>query len=211
MSGDRPQSQNSKATNMPDEKKTPSGMVWSEQRNTFVFAAGNDLWKRRLRHGIQERKFETAQDLLEEVVGYFNWVIKNPLQEAKLVAYEGDASIHRVPKMRAMTLAGLCLYCGISRDTWGGWRRHGDKHRADLADVIRFAEEQMYSYKFDGAAAGLLNTNIIARDLGLAERTEISGPGGSAIRTINSEMTPQEAAEAYADMLREEEQSSNDT
>lgn len=191
---------------MSETKKTPSGMVWSDEHNKYVFASGNELWKRRLRHGIPERKFETAQDLLEEVVGYFNWVIENPLQESKLVAYEGDATVHEVPKMRAMTLAGLCLYCGISRDTWGGWRRQGDKHRSDLADVIRFAEEQMYSYKFDGAAAGLLNANIIARDLGLAERTEISGPGGGPVQTINTEMTPQEAAEAYADTLKGEQE-----
>jgi hypothetical protein len=32
----------------------------------------------------------------------------------------------------------------------------------------------MYEQKFSGAAAGLLNPNIIARDLGLADKSEIA-------------------------------------
>lgn len=31
---------------------------------------------------------------------------------------------------------------------------------------------------------------------------EVSGPGGGPVRTISTTMTPQEAAEAYADMLK---------
>ena len=38
--------------------------------------------------------------------------------------------------------------------------------------VIERIEQTVYSQKFEGAAAGLLNANIIARDLGLADRRE---------------------------------------
>ena len=37
--------------------------------------------------------------------------------------------------------------------------------------------------KFTGAAAYMLNANIIARDLGLANKEELSGPNGKPITT----------------------------
>ena len=70
--------------------------------------------------------------------------------------------------MRAMTLQGLCLFIDVTRETWGEWK----KSRPDLSDVQREAEEIIYSQKFAGAAADLLNANIIARDLGLSEKVE---------------------------------------
>lgn len=41
--------------------------------------------------------------------------------------------------------------------------------------VITQAEAVIYEQKFTGAAADLLNPNIIARDLGLADKKELSG------------------------------------
>jgi len=44
--------------------------------------------------------------------------------------------------------------------------------------------------------------NNLGKNLGtLTDKVELSGPGGGPVRTINSTMTPQEAAEAYAAML----------
>lgn len=165
----------------------------------FKFSAGNELWRKCLDYGVKERKFENPDDLLRQIVSYFNWVQENPLYEAKLVSYEGESNVESLPKMRATTLSGMCLYIGLHRDTWGRWRRG---ERKDLKDIIEFAESYMFNHKFEGAAAGLLNPNIIARDLGLAERTELTGPNGGPIQTITSEMTPQEAADAYQDTLK---------
>ena len=55
-----------------------------------------------------------------------------------------------------------------------------------------------FTQKFTAAAAGFLNAAIIARDLGLAEKHEVAGPGGGPLQTVTTEMTPAEAAEAYA-------------
>jgi len=42
------------------------------------------------------------------------------------------------------------------------------------------------------------------KDYGEKKAVEVSGPDGAPIQTITAQMTPQEAAEAYADSLREE-------
>ncbi|UQS95072.1 terminase small subunit [Pseudanabaena phage Pam3] len=135
-----------------------------------------------------------AQKLYEACCDYFTWCEENPLYEAKLVSFEGVSSLEEVPKCRAFTIGGLCLFIDIDVITWRSWR----SERQDLAPVQRWAEEAIRTQKFNAAAAGLLNASIIARDLGLADKQEVSGPGGGPIATINGEMTAQEAAEAYA-------------
>lgn len=43
------------------------------------------------------------------------------------------------------------------------------KKAEDFLNVITWAENTIYNQKFEGAAAGIYNANIIARDLGLRE------------------------------------------
>lgn len=102
---------------------------------------------------------------------------QNPLYEDKLVTFQGSATHEPVAKMRAMTIAGLCLFLDVSFETWTEWRRS----RPDLSDVISRAEAIIYQQKFSGAAADLLNANIIARDLGLADKSELTGKDGGAL------------------------------
>ena len=60
-------------------------------------------------------------------------------------------------------------------------------------------EQIIRTQKFEGAAAELLNPNIIARDLGLADRSEHSGPGGGPIRTLDlSKLSDEALAEMMA-------------
>lgn len=127
---------------------------------------GNQFWKARTKHG-RDKLFASSDALWESCCEYFQWVEDNPLWESKLFSYQGEVSEGVAPKMRAMTISGLCLFLDITRETWGQWRK--DK---DFSDVITRAEEVIYSQKFAGAAADLLNANIIARDLGLKESSE---------------------------------------
>lgn len=139
--------------------------------------AGNQFWKARSSHG-RKPIFETAESLWEAASEYFEWCDANPLFEAKAFAYEGKVTIDSLPKMRAMTIGGLCIFLDISVSAW-----HDYKAREDFMQVIAQIEQVVRDQKFTGAAAGLLNANIIARDLGLSDRQELSGPAGGPIET----------------------------
>jgi len=128
--------------------------------------AGNQFWKARSKHG-RDKLFESADALWEACCEYFEWVEANPLYEMKPFAYQGVVIQEPVAKMRAMTIQGLCLFLDITRETWYQWRKQDG-----FSDIAAKAEEVIYSQKFAGAAADLLNANIIARDLGLADRSE---------------------------------------
>ena len=81
--------------------------------------------------------------------------------------------------MRPMTLSGLCIFLDIARRTWDEYRQ-----REDFLPVTTRVEETIRTQKFAGAAADLLNPNIIARDLGLKDKTEREHSGSVGIRKI---------------------------
>jgi hypothetical protein len=139
--------------------------------------AGNQFWKARSSHG-RKPIFETPEALWQACSEYFEWVEANPLWEDKIISFQGVATHVDVAKMRAMTIGGLCIFLDISQQAWSEYRA-----RQDFGEVVANAEQIIRQQKFTGAAADLLNANIIARDLGLADKQELSGPGGKPIET----------------------------
>lgn len=134
---------------------------------------GNQFWKARSKHG-RNRLFASAELLWEACCEYFQWVEDNPLLEMKPFAYQGVVIQEPVAKMRAMTINGLCLFLDIDETTWRAWREVDD-----FSTVVSKAEKIIYEQKFTGAAADLLNPNIIARDLGLADKKDLGSSDGS--------------------------------
>ena len=105
---------------------------------------------------------------------YFEWVEENPLYEAKAFAYQGQVTVEYLTKMRAMTIAGLCLFLDIDMQTWANY-----KTNPDFFGVCESVEKSIYQQKFTGASADLLNASIIARDLGLADKQDLTSSDGS--------------------------------
>jgi len=163
----------------------------------MAFEEGNQFWKARSSHG-RKPIFKTPHQLWKACSEYFQWVEDNPLKEQKLFHFQGEVTKTDLTKMRAMTLGGLCIFLDINKCTWFDYVK-----KDGFSNVTTLVDEIIRTQKFTGAAADLLNANIIARDLGLADKREHTGPGGGPVVQITSKMTPQEAAEAYADTLKE--------
>lgn len=136
---------------------------------------GNQFWRARSTHG-KKPKFETPKILWEACVEYFEWVEANPLWESKLFPYQGDVTRAAMPKMRAMTLLGLCNFLDITFQNWTEYRS-----REGYSDICSRVDAIVRQQKFEGAAAELLNPSIIARDLGLADKKEMTGEDGGAL------------------------------
>ncbi|CAI1782019.1 DNA-packaging protein [Serratia entomophila] len=146
---------------------------------------GNRFWEARSSHG-RNPKFESPEALWSACCEYFEWVEEHPLWESKAFSYQGEIIKATMPKMRAMTLAGMCLFLDISDDTWRNY-----KSDEGFLGVIVRAEKVIYDQKFSGAAADLLNANIISRDLGLKDQAshEVTGKDGGAIQIETSSMS----------------------
>lgn len=131
----------------------------------------NQFWKQRSKHG-RDKLFATPELLLEAAQEYFQWCDDNPLQEEKLFHYQGVVSKETQSKMRAYTITGLCLYLGCSTEFFRNFEQN-NKNAKDFMPIIKAIMETMYNQKFTGAAADMLNANIIARDLGLSDKQEV--------------------------------------
>lgn len=145
------------------------------------------------------RKFPHPNDLWEACLEYFAWVEAHPLKEQKVFHHQGEITHTTVDRMRAMTIRSLCLFLEIDQSTFFEYAK-----RDGFSKVCAVVKDAIFDQKLIGAAANMLNASIIARDLGLADKREITGAGGGPIQQITKEMTPQEAAAAYADTLRGE-------
>ena len=145
---------------------------------------GNQFWKARSTHG-RTPIFASPDVLWAACAEYFEWVELNPLWESKPFAFQGVVTVENLPKMRAMTISGLCIFLDIARSTW-------DEYRAnkDFSGITTQVEEIIRTQKFEGASADLLNANIIARDLGLADKHE----GTTTLRVSLNDMTDEELA-----------------
>ncbi|HBV2547008.1 TPA: DNA-packaging protein [Klebsiella pneumoniae] len=130
---------------------------------------GNKFWLARSKHG-RNPKFSDPEKLWDACCEYFDWVEKNPLWETKAFSFQGTITKARLPKMRAMTLSGLFLFLDIDRKTWEAYAK-----KKDLLPITTRVERLIYEQKFSGAAADLLNANIIARELGLVEKKSVEG------------------------------------
>ena len=139
---------------------------------------GNRFWEARSSHG-RKPIFLNAEKLWEACLEYFKWVDDHPLYESKPFAYQGTVVLKEVPKMRAMTIGGLCIFLDICHTTWLNYSKS-----KDFMGVTGQVDELIYNQKFTGAAADLLNGNIIARDLGLAEKKEVTGKDGGPLESV---------------------------
>ena len=146
---------------MPKAKETRAKAQPGDKR------LGNAFWEFRTKHG-PNFKWSDPQLLWEECVKYFEWCEAHPLQEEKVFHNSGEITRTTVSHIRAMTIKGLCFYLRISFDTWQNYKKN-----KDLLYVIHEAEQAIYDQKFTGAAADMLNPNIIARDLGLTDKSDV--------------------------------------
>jgi len=127
---------------------------------------GNEFWKMRSSHG-RAPIFKTPDDLWDAAQEYFQWVHDNPLAEDKVFSYQGETFHDTQYKMRAMTVEGLCLFLDITLPTWMEYRK-----REGFTNITSRIDYIIRQQKFTGAAADLLNPQIIARDLGLKDSSE---------------------------------------
>lgn len=127
---------------------------------------GNQFWKLRSKHG-RDKLFSDPKLLWEAACEYFErtderkWVKKDWVgKDAIEVERETETPY---------TISGLCLYLDASRRWWYEFK---DNATEDFVHIIARIEDIMFTQKFEGAAVGAFNTNIIARDLGITEKTE---------------------------------------
>ncbi len=159
----------------PTAPKTPAKPAEVEVKKVDG-RIGNQFWMNRAKHG-RDKLFATPELLWQAACEYFRWIEENPLYETKVFQFQGVVVTKEVPIMRAMTMAGLCFYLNCNETYFRQFKTNLPEGEIGFSSVITDIENVVYRQKFEGAAGNLLNANIISRDLGLADKKDISSNG----------------------------------
>ena len=127
---------------------------------------GNQFWKARSKHG-RDAIFQDPKKLAESADQYFQWCVDNPIRITKMV---GEKAITEILP-RVFTKEGISLFCGLCE-----WRLITDlKNKGDdFSLVIKEIETTIYTQKITYACVKVFDSNIIARDLGLKDRQDMT-------------------------------------
>lgn len=149
---------------------------------------GNQFWKLRSKHG-RDKIFESPVLLWEACQEYFEatdarkWVKKDWVgKDATEVDRETETPY---------TWTGLYLFLDIDPKTWDLY-----KDREDFIPIATRVKHIIYTQKFEGAAVGAFNANIIARDLGLKDTSEVNVNDN---RKATADLFPEELTNGEAD------------
>lgn len=125
----------------------------------------NQFWKLRSKHG-RDKIFSSPEILWEAAQEYFETVDNR--KWIKTEFHGKDAIECHVPNETPYTISGLCVFLHINRDTWVQYRGY-----EDFTDIIARIEQIIYTQKIEGASVGAFNASIVARELGLVDRSQV--------------------------------------
>ena len=152
-------------------------------------AKGNQFWKLRSKHG-RDKLFASPDLLWDAACEYFQWCADNPWMKmeqtratkASLVVKSTKGEIGEIstkeptdltslPTARPLTLTGLCLYLDCAENYFRVFKTNCSD---DFLTVVTRIEHVIETQQFEGAAVGAYNANIIARKLGLSEKSDVN-------------------------------------
>lgn len=137
------------------------------------FKPGNQWWLQRSKHG-RDTLFESPELLWQAACEYFQKTDERKWKRKDWVGKDAVEVEREVDTPYTMT--GLCLYLGCNDSYFRNFLNQERANKAEFSSVIENIKQVIYTQKFEGAAVGTYNANIIARDLGLRDKTELSTP-----------------------------------
>jgi len=139
---------------------------------------GNQFWKLRSKHG-RDKLFASPELMWDAACEYFQWCEDNPWNKVETTIKPNGIDIKTIPTERPFTIHGLCLYLDCNTQYFSDFKKNIKEKDKDFSLVITRIEQTIYKQKFEGAAVGAFNANIIARDLGLSDNQNLRSPDGS--------------------------------
>ena len=129
---------------------------------------GNRFWELRSKHG-RDRLFSSPVDFWEASTEYFDWCESNPITDTR--SFGGKQKVQR-----PFTIQGLCRYLRCNKDYFEQFeeslKSKTDELSKDFSIIIKDIRDAIFQQKYEHAVIGIFKENIIARDLGLVDKSE---------------------------------------
>ena len=146
---------------------------------------GNNFWKLRSKHG-RDKIIESPEVMLDAIYEFLELKSEETIEKPEAIKSGDNAGTQFDLKFKDYpTLSELAHFLGFKTlKTWYNY-----KNDKDFLQVITHAEEIFSTWKLKGAAIGVYNHSIVARDLGLADKKELTGKDGGAIEVVELDAT----------------------
>lgn len=120
----------------------------------------------------RKRKYNSGDEIFDVALDYFSDVDDNPLYETKVF---GSGFEKKIPKRRPYTKTGFLLYAGIDPKNYQDYCDLDNKDDATeaekgLAMACRQINAIIFTQKIEGASVGDFQHQIVALELGLAQK-----------------------------------------
>lgn len=113
---------------------------------------------------------------------YFAWCDENPwMKNEAIKSGESAGMIIKIPTARPYSEIGFCAYHGLGEHYINQLGKRLDDAQTEeekqLSYILTRMRAKCRAQKFEGAAVGAFNPNIIARDLGMVDKKDITTGG----------------------------------
>jgi hypothetical protein len=127
---------------------------------------GNQFW-RFIKDVGRKPHYTDPQEMWAKAIEYFQFCQDNPEQVEELHPKTG---VQVVKKHQPFLKSDCALFLGFSR--WESLKEYSQKK--GFFEIVTRIEQVIYGQKLRGAAMGIYNSNIIARDLGLRDVSDVN-------------------------------------
>lgn len=124
----------------------------------------NKFWEMRSKHG-RNLIFSSPEILWEACKEYFEYTSNRVWTKKDWVGKDAVEVDREVSP--PFTKNSLFIFLDINRSTWDEYRQ-----KEGFSAITTRVETIIFNQKFEGASVGAYNANIIARELGLADKRE---------------------------------------
>lgn len=154
---------------------------------------GNQNWTFRKKHG-RDHKF-TPQQIWDEFETYRIHIQDNRWFKNEAIK-SGDmaGTIVSIPMTTPMSIEGFCVFAEMALQTFYSYEKHDDF--VEIMSHIRLIIENQ---QLEGAIVGAFNPNIIARKLGLSEKTDVT-TNGESLNINKQPLTPEQIKKLNDDL-----------
>lgn len=133
------------------------------------------LYWQELKKVGRPRKCDDPEKLWLVACDYFTWAVNNPLYKKEVIK-GGDLAgeIVSVPIDRPFTWQGLENHLRINglMAKLDDYRANKNNNYEAFSDILTCISNIIVEQKYTGALVGTYNPNLIARDLGMTEKSE---------------------------------------
>lgn len=149
----------------------------------------NTYWQNRVTHG-RPMEYSTTEALWEAFEKYYEWNSKRVLYRQEAVK-SGDLAgkIIKIPLPVPLTIQGFCVHAGIAFQTFQNYCS-GIAPWEGLFEVATYIRESIQTHQLEGASLNILNPNIVARLVGLADKKDVEQRTTTTVVHLGSGIKP---------------------